>query len=350
MVNFTKPPKNILVINTHGIGDVIMGASSLLSLQETYDSSNIQIVVKSKVEADVLHSLGINAEFLFLQRAKSGVLELIAKTIDFRKRSFDMIICMPGTNPVLGPLLALWSGAKIRIGVDEGILSFMYNIQSKIDNSQHKVIQCHKLLENIYVKETVQKLHFNFDDSIERHVNDFLGIDSTSKPIIVGIAPGSGEKETHKRLPIQDYVWISKRLLEKYPDLIFIICGSKSEMGMCEDLTKAIQGTLVINTAGIMSIIETAALIDKTDVMMGSDNGLMHIAAATQTPNVTCFGPTNPQITGPYSNLSKKISTTIGCAPCYSRTFYQGCGNPICMSMIPKANMLSELTNLIAKV
>ncbi len=59
-------------------------------------------------------------------------------------------------------------------------------------------------------------------------------------------------------------------------------------------------GTGVLSLAGQLSLGETAELIRRAVVYVGPDTAVTHIAAATGTPTVALFGPSNPLKWGPW--------------------------------------------------
>jgi 3-deoxy-D-manno-octulosonic-acid transferase/heptosyltransferase-1 len=62
-----------------------------------------------------------------------------------------------------------------------------------------------------------------------------------------------------------------------------------------------------------------AALCRRADVMVSTDTGPMHLAAAVGTPVVALFGPTAPNRTGPYGSGHHVIQASVPCSPCFKR-------------------------------
>ena len=55
-------------------------------------------------------------------------------------------------------------------------------------------------------------------------------------------------------------------------------------------------------------------------MLISADSGPMHLASALGTPVVAIFGPTSPQVTGPYNKKAQHIilRKDVGClVPCY---------------------------------
>src|SRR5207244_6996554 len=64
---------------------------------------------------------------------------------------------------------------------------------------------------------------------------------------------------------------------------------------------------------------QIVALISVADVLVTNDTGPAHIGAATGTPTVVIFGPTNPLTTYPMSPAAEMIREPPDCAPCMLR-------------------------------
>ena len=67
-------------------------------------------------------------------------------------------------------------------------------------------------------------------------------------------------------------------------------------------------------------IREMGALIANTDVFIGADSGIMHLASAAQTPTVGLFSGTSINMYTPYNNNSVSIDTNSGTADDWIKT------------------------------
>ena len=68
--------------------------------------------------------------------------------------------------------------------------------------------------------------------------------------------------------------------------------------GIAESVISA--GGAIINLAGQLSLGETAEIIRRSKLFIGPDTSASHIAAATGTPTIALFGPSNPVRWGPW--------------------------------------------------
>ena len=87
-----------------------------------------------------------------------------------------------------------------------------------------------------------------------------------------------------------------------------------------------------INFAGKTTLTELAVLYERAAVVISTDTGPMHLAAAMGTPVVALFGPTAPWRTGPYGPGHQIITAELECSPCFKRR----CEQTDCMYQISK--------------
>ena len=71
-----------------------------------------------------------------------------------------------------------------------------------------------------------------------------------------------------------------------------------------------------------------AGVLDRCDLVVGLDTGLLHMAGALDVPWVGLFGPTNPEVTGPYNaaggiSLVAPFAKAPSCAGCWKHFKYE---------------------------
>ena len=110
---------------------------------------------------------------------------------------------------------------------------------------------------------------------------------------------------------------LSDRLIEGYGAHI-IFTGAKDDHSAVEEIVTLMRHTAV-NASGKTTLKELAFLLKHAKLMITTDSGPMHIAAAMGTPVVALFGPTAPWRTGPYTDTALIVSTHLPCSPCFKR-------------------------------
>ncbi|MBN2569136.1 MAG: glycosyltransferase family 9 protein, partial [Deltaproteobacteria bacterium] len=98
-----------------------------------------------------------------------------------------------------------------------------------------------------------------------------------------------------------------------------------------------------VNLEGQTSLKDLAYLYRLSALLVTTDSGPMHIAAAVGAPVVALFGPTDPLRTGPYGSGHTIISRYMDCSPC----FRKNCGRLKCMMEITTEEVMEAVKKKI---
>ncbi len=136
------------------------------------------------------------------------------------------------------------------------------------------------------------------------------------EPIVV-IHPGTGGAVKLWRTEAWAYVADKLATTEILPQPAHIVLtGSNNERSMLEEIARDMssQPLLMTNT----TVGQLAALLARARLVLGVDNGPLHMAVAQNTPSLRIFGPTDPHIFGPWGEQErhKVIAATQRCATC----------------------------------
>lgn len=87
-----------------------------------------------------------------------------------------------------------------------------------------------------------------------------------------------------------------------------------------------------------LTLLQKARVLSKAVAAISLDTGLSHMAAALNVPNISLYGPTNPQFTGAYGAKQIHLSASgLPCTPCLNMTcHYKGASqyHPACLETI----------------
>tara|TARA_R110002126_G_scaffold687_3_gene4274 strand:- start:3697 stop:4728 length:1032 start_codon:yes stop_codon:yes gene_type:complete len=325
--------EHIHLVNTHGIGDVIM---SLPVIESVLSSGfKLSMLVKSNVEAEVIKTvLNLSedkVEFIYFQNlSKEGVKGYLKILKKLRSLNIDLIIPSHSVNINKYNLIALFSKSKVRAGQSGG--KFNFNHINYDDQSQgHKVEVNYAIFDFI-----LSEAGYNFKPCINLTIpsyhktNPYRFIDKYERGVI-SIAPGSGVVESHKRWPIEKYAELIELLLRD--KFTIAILGGPGEEELAESIMRLVDhSTGIYNFTGKLKIKETMDVLYESDFLVSNCNGISHMASAIeQIKIIGIYGPTNFKITGAYSDNFFPQSLNLKCSPCYNSSYVTGCGNPICM-------------------
>ena len=141
------------------------------------------------------------------------------------------------------------------------------------------------------------------DDEINKADED---LDSSFKHIV--IFPGGNWDP--KLWSADNFNVTMKLLLEKFHKIKFILVGSLKEKNkFYNELIKGIKEDLIIDLFGF-NLTLTSAYMKKSDMFIGNDSGLMHLAVASKLRVISLFGPTDDNVYGPYGEGNIVVRTS----------------------------------------
>lgn len=105
-------------------------------------------------------------------------------------------------------------------------------------------------------------------------------------------------------------------LLTTSTQVRIILTGSPNERPLLEEIARGITTPPVMLTD--LTVGHLAALLGRASLVLGVDNGPLHLAVAQRTPTVQIFGPTDPRVFGPWGNPEQHIviASTHRCPTC----------------------------------
>jgi heptosyltransferase-2 len=237
-------------------------------------------------------------------------------------------------------LIALFSRAPIRISYVTSAGSFLFTKTVSDNPSLHEIDRILALLQPVgWNTEWVRPCIYP-DDTDRKTIDEFF--DNSKKA--VALAPGS--VWATKRWP-SNYFGQLAIALEKEGNSVFLI-GGESDRTLCKEIEEEAQEK-IINVAGRLDLLQSAALLQRCSVLVTNDSAPMHLASATATPVVAIYGPTVKSFGFyPYHTKHKIIERDLSCRPC-SKHGSQRC--PIktheCMVQIKPQEVLEAVKILL---
>ncbi len=101
-----------------------------------------------------------------------------------------------------------------------------------------------------------------------------------------------GAKHVTKRYPPRSFASLLTLLLREQP-LQVLLLGGKEDAPQAAEIMNALPDVfrpMVLNLAGICSLMQTAAILERSDAVLCNDTGLMHIASAFDKKLFLLFG------------------------------------------------------------
>lgn len=160
---------------------------------------------------------------------------------------------------------------------------------------------------------------------------------------IVILNPNASERFPMRRVPLDGFVDLAKRLLED-PDLFVLITGVRSEKPEAQQMCARVGSPRVLDLTGETTLQDLLHVFDLAHVMVSNDSGPAHFAALTRVHVIVFFGPEIPERYRPLATSSDVVHTGFSCSPCigpYNQRL-SPCNNNLCLQTIDIA-AVSEL-------
>ncbi len=313
--------KRILITPLDGLGDNLMTTPVISQLKKHKPNWIITYFTFNPAANQILKN-NPNIDNLYYYPLKSvnfiKSITYIIKNFSFR---FNTCINFYPSNRSAYNLFCLLSFAKKRLGhtykyMNTSQLNWIKNCLIKEDEKAHCVEQNIRLLKFFDIPHS---LHDIPDMKIyltqEEKVIGQSFRDSFKTEKIVGIHAGTNTFKNHdkRRWPEEYFV----KLIDRFPDIHFLLFGTADEIDLNKSIKSSISNKNQVTIVQDKSIREVASIIGELDCFISNDSGLMHIAAAMDTPVLAILGPTNQHFIYPWSVKHKISRLNLPCSPCF---------------------------------
>ncbi len=105
-------------------------------------------------------------------------------------------------------------------------------------------------------------------------------------------------------------------------------------------------GPGLVDLTGQTDLHQVVSILKSSQIFVGNDSGLMHLAAALGVPTVGIFGSSNPHWTSPRGPRTQVVNAEgFSCRPCYLKTCNQ---KEFCLDTIFAPSVLKAIDTLLS--
>jgi ADP-heptose:LPS heptosyltransferase len=293
----------ILVIRLSSIGDIVLTSPILKLLSEELPGAEIHFLVKPNFCEAIKGNKRLQKVHILKKNINETVKEL-------RSEGFDYVLDLQNNL----------KSKRIGLGLQKPYSTFpKRNIQKwlmvhlKLRFSISHVVERYALaLRPLlpHIKNLPLELEFFLTEKDQEKANSLLQAAPFSGVPPYGIALGA-TYATKRWLPSYFI-----ELINRYQKPV-ILLGGPGDSATAQQISKELK-VPYLNTAGLVSLPASAALLRRCRFVLTHDTGLMHIAAALKVPALTLWGNTIPEFgMTPYGSLFEIIENKeASCRPC----------------------------------
>ena len=291
-------PRSIVIFKLSAIGDVLHGVPAAVALKRAFPEASIGWAVEGRA-TDVLAG---HPAIDHLFRLPRGWLKSPSAVCSLRRqlRAFapDVAIDMQG---LLKSCVASWlSGAPMRIGFARPFSRerawFAYTNRIR-PVAAHVVDRNCDLLVPLGVRESRPQFDMpHWPVSRERVSRWFDGLRLSEPPVVIN--PGAGWAS--KLWPAERFAAVARQLDQRHGLRSLVVWGGGAERAAAEQIAAESDGAAVM--APDTSLQDLGEVFRRARMVVSSDTGPLHIAAAVAAPCVGLFGPVPAARNGPYGS------------------------------------------------
>ena len=337
------------------IGDVVLALPALQSLRKIYPNARVTAIVRFPTGQLLNNRTLVDSVLQFPKNKGDGYIKQYNYARGFRKYKFDIGIVFP--NSFHSALMLMVMGAKFRIGYKTDGRQILLNqaipVTLKEKKTLHRVKYFHQIISPLstgplpdcydskWTKDTSQGL---------KKTLSALGI--SKKDMVITIHPGASKIE--RAWHAERFGILCQNLIKAYSVKILLL-GTNEEKLLLKNISSFCSSENVI-TVIKFNLFEITQLLKASQLFIGNDSGLLHLASLVDTPVIGIFGPGQAATTGPFIGINKQeiVTRNYPCSPCNQR-FFKECEpslhqKPECIESISVKEVSDAVQKLVRRL
>ncbi len=298
--------QKFLVIQTAFIGDAVLATGIIEKIHASYPNASIDYLVRNGNQSLFNNHPFIN-QVLVWDKQQKKYFNLFKLIFRIRKNRYDVLINVQ-RFAATGFITAL-SKAKIKIGFNKNPFSFLFDVKVKhnVDNGLHEIERNQLLIQSICSGDACKpKLYPLAED--ENFIAKYINVK------FITIAPAS--VWFTKQFPSQQWLKFMNELPEFF---VIYLLGGKTDIELCNIIQNYCKHNNVVNLAGQLNFLQSAALMKHAVMNYVNDSAPMHFASAVNAATCAVYCSTIPAFGfGPLSDEYYIVETKkkLDCRPC----------------------------------
>ena len=335
--------RKILVIRLRSIGDTVLATPSLAALKRFLPRVQVDVLVEDWVAPLLDHHPYIDNVVV---TERTGLLNRVVVAREVRAGNYDVVYNLHGGTTAT--FLTRATGARYRVGFKTYQYAQLHNHQAP----------------SPLLLWGQQKTH-----SVEQQLAllGWTGVPVTDRPrTVLGVAPhaaasinqrlaaiGLEDRKIaliHPAAAFATKQWAPEnfaRVVEHLAERGFapIVIAAPHEQAV---LDSVIESASIPVVTFELSLPEVTALAARSQIFVGNDSGIAHIAAAAGTRSVVIFGSSNQAHWRPWNSApAEVVFEEMPCQPCHGY-FCEKFAQPECILRVPVARVTAAIDRVLA--
>jgi heptosyltransferase-2 len=339
----------VAVFLPNWVGDAVMATSAIHALRQRYPGARFLGVLKPYVAGIFDGSLWFD-RMIFFDKCGGPKQGTLAVARQLLAEDIDLAVLFQNT---FRSALAAWMGrCRRRIGyVRRGRGWLLTDGVTPVRDAAGRlvpspVIDAYNLLAKRAGAAPDRRIRLATtprQDAAAAQVWRRTGLDHCRE--VVCLNPGAAFGAS-KHWSVDSFAALARRLVRERGCGVLVLCGP-SERQMARDIVAGAGEPNVCSLADTpLSLGLTMACVRRANLLVTTDSGPRHFAAAFGTPVVTLFGPTHIAWTETYYPKAVHLQKQVECGPCQKRVC------PLdhrCMTLLTPDDVFDAAQDLLAR-
>ena len=345
---------HIVVWMPSWIGDVVLALPALQALRDIYPKTRITIITKFPAGQLLSnHKAVVDTVLKFPKNKEDGYIKQYSYALGLRKYKFDLGIVFP--NSFHAAFMLMLTGARVRIGYRtdgrQQLLTHSIPVTKEEKKTLYRVNYFHKILSPINSELAPDHYDSKWTNSrmVSRNILRVVGLDR--EDLFITIHPGASKIE--RAWHAERFGILCQNIIKAYPVKI-VLLGTYEEKLLLEKISSfcSSKNITIVTKFGLAEITQ---LLKVSQLFIGNDSGLLHMASLAGTPVVGIFGPGQAATTGPFVDVKKQeiVTRNYSCSPCKQR-FFEECKpsihrKPECLESISVKEVFEAIKKIVKR-
>jgi heptosyltransferase II len=341
---------NIAVFLPNWVGDVVMATPALRTLRRHFTGARIVGVCKPYV-AGVLEGSPWLDERVYLDRAGPWSIRWPTVAWRLRRERFDLAVLF--VNTFRSAFVAWLAGCKRRAGFNRHGRGPLLTDRLEFARDAHGRFKPSPILDDynrlalaVGTAPPGRRLEL-FTTPAEERAADAVWqrFHLRAEPEVICLNPGAAFGSA-KYWPVQSFARLAQNFVDWRDCKVLVLCGP-AERDLAREIVKRSARAHVYSLADeTLSLGLTKALVRRSTLLVTTDSGPRHFAAAFDRPVLTLFGPTHIAWTETYFARSVHMQKPVPCGPCQQRLCTT---DHACMRLLTAEEVFTEASALLAR-
>jgi heptosyltransferase-2 len=334
--------RRIGIMLPNWIGDVVMATPALRALRRHYGAETELIGIMNPAAAEVLAGTKfVDDVVLYQRRSPAREVRLLSVARRLRRRGLDGLLLF--TNSFSSAVVGWLSRARQRVGYARYGRGPLLTAALQPPRYGSKLVPIPAVDYYLNLAYAVgcpsepPRLELEVpaaDHAAADRILGDLALDA-GRPLVT--LNNGGAYGAAKKWPREHFVRLARRLVAQTEASVLIVCGP-AERPEAAHIEREAASDRVRSLAAVEpSLGLTKACVARSRVVVSTDSGVRHFAAAFGVPCVTLFGPSDPRWSHNYHPAERILRVDLPCSPCGRRNcplHHQRCLRDLAVSAV----------------